>query len=114
MEVIAISKNIQQAPKKIRMVARAVTDLSPQEAVTALRLVKKRAAVPLRKVIQSALANAEHNHNLNPSQLEIKEIEVGQSITRRQPEFRARGRFNWRRRRSSHIRVVLREKETNK
>ena len=111
MEVIAVAKHIPQSPKKIRVVAKAVTDLSPQEAIASLEHVKKRAAQPLRKVIQSALANAENNHDLNPANMEIKEIQVGDSRTRRQPEFRARGRLNWRLNRSSHIRVVLQERE---
>lgn len=107
MEIIAKTTNISQSPKKIRVIARKITDLSVDEALETLKHLPKRAAKPLYKTIRSAVANAEHNESLKKDDLEIKEIEVGQAFVRRAPEFRARGRLNWRRKRSSHIRVVL-------
>jgi large subunit ribosomal protein L22 len=114
MEIIAVAKNIQQSPKKIRVVARKVSRLPLQEALGVLAHIQKKAAQPLYKVLQSAVANATHNQNVSVENLRIKEIEVGQAMMRRWPEFRARGRFNWRKSRSSHIRVVLEADEEEK
>ncbi len=110
MEIIAVARNIQQSPKKIRAVAQQVSRLSVDEALGALSHVQRKAARPLYKVLQSAVANASHNKNLSTDQLKIKEIQVGQAMMRRWPEFKARGRFNWRKSRSSIIRVVLEAK----
>lgn len=107
MNIIAVAKNIPQSPKKIRVVSRRIAGMPVEDALAYLSHLPKKAAQPLYKVIHSAAANAEHNNQLKREQLHIKEINVGQAFIRRKPEFRARGRLNWRRSPSSHIRVVL-------
>lgn len=112
MKVYAVAKNIPQSPKKIRVVARRVSKLSIQDALAMLEILPKRAARPLLKVLQSAVANAVHNNQIDADNLVISDIYVGRGVIRRKPEFRARGRLNWRRSAYSNIRVVLEDTTT--
>src|SRR5690554_2802664 len=115
-QVIAVTKHIRQSPQKIRVVARKVSKLPVDKALAVLAQTPKKAAEPILKTLASAKANAVHNFDIAEDNLQIKEIQVGRAMIRRSPEFRARGRLNWRRKSSSHVRVVLEEiqESTNK
>src|SRR4030067_2897300 len=76
VEISAISKNLRVSPKKVRAVVKNFQGRKAQLAVDSLRFIPKKAAVPLVKVIKSAIANAEHNNKLNAEKLVIKEITV--------------------------------------
>lgn len=110
MEVKASSKFIRMSPKKVRLVATLVRGLDVDEAVTQLRFSKKDAAMPISKLIKSAIANAEENDDLKSNNLFVKEIFVdgGPTIKRWFP--RAMGRATPKRKRSSHINLVLSER----
>lgn len=110
-QIIAVTKHIRQSPQKIRVVARRVAKLPLDKAVAVLEQTPKRAAEPILKTLASAKANAIHNFDIPKEKLFIKEIQVGRGMIRRSPEFRARGRLNWRRSASSNVRVVLEETE---
>lgn len=105
--IIAIGRNIRQSPQKVRLVANWVKDLSLSEAITQLGLSTKRASKSIQKVLESAIANAEHNFKIKKEDLKIKEIQVGPARTLRRVKPRARGKADVIRKRSSHVRVVL-------
>ena len=109
MEVIAESKFIRMSPRKVRLVARAVKKLGPAAALIQLQLMPKRAAKPIAKTLQSALANAIGNAKLQEEKLRIKEILVGEGGRLKRSRAAARGRSRPYVHRSSHIRVVLEE-----
>lgn len=107
MSVRAIAKGVRMSPRKVGVVAALVRGRTVNEALTILEHVPRRSAVPVRKTIQSARANAENNHNFKPDSLTITEISVtaGPRIKRYRPA--AHGRALPFQRRTSHIRVVV-------
>jgi large subunit ribosomal protein L22 len=107
MAVKAIAKGVRMSPRKVGVVAALVRGRSVDDALEILQHVPRRSAVPVRKVIESAKANADHNHNYKPATLQITEITVtpGPRIKRYRPA--AHGRALPFQRKSSHIRVVV-------
>lgn len=107
MAVKAIAKGVRISPRKIGVVAALVRGRTVADAVTILEHTPRRAAVAVKKVVESAQANAEHNHNLKPGTLNIVEISVspGPRLKRYRPA--AHGRALPFQRRTSHIRVVV-------
>jgi large subunit ribosomal protein L22 len=107
MAVKAIAKGVRMSPRKVAVVAALVRGRSVDDALEILQHVPRRSAVPVRKVIESAKANADHNHNYKPATLQITEITVtpGPRIKRYRPA--AHGRALPFQRKSSHIRVVV-------
>ena len=106
-QVKASLNNYRQSPRKMRLVTDLVKGKNALKAVSDLAFVTKRAALPIRKLIQSALANAENNLKLNKDNLIIKKISVdgGKVLKRSMP--RAFGRAAMIRKRTSHINLVL-------
>lgn len=107
MSVQATAKGIRMSPRKVAVVADLVRGRSVADALTILEHTPRRSAMPVRKVIESARANADHNHDYKPDSLNIVEITVssGPSLKRYRPA--AHGRALPFQRRSSHIRVVV-------
>lgn len=107
MPVQAIAKGVRMSPRKVGVVAALVRGRTVADALVILEHTPRRSADPVAKVIASAKANAEHNHNLKPDTLKIVEISVtpGQRLKRYRPA--ARGRALPFQRRTSHIRVVV-------
>lgn len=107
MEVIAKLNSLRMAPRKVRLVASLIRRLPVSIAETQLRFLNKAAALPVLKLLQSALANAEHNFKLEKDKLWISHITVdgGQVIKRFRP--RAFGRAAPIRKRTSHITLKL-------
>jgi large subunit ribosomal protein L22 len=107
MAVQAIAKGVQMSPRKVAVVAALVRGRSVDDALTILSHVPRRSAVPVRKAIESARANADHNHGYKPATLMITEIFVtpGARIKRYRPA--AHGRALPFQKKSSHIRVVV-------
>jgi large subunit ribosomal protein L22 len=110
MEVRAIAKSVRISPRKIRLVADAIRNLSIDEALQLLEAAEKRAAGPLTKTINSAVANAINNAKLERANLTIGSIQIneGQPLKRFHPS--TRGRIHPYKKRGSHIIVVLKEK----
>lgn len=99
--------NYRQSPRKVRAVANAIKGKKVTEAMNALAFIPKVAALPLRKLVLSALANAEHNFKMDKDSLVVKELRVdgGAILYRRMP--RARGTAYPIRKRTSHVTLVL-------
>lgn len=111
VQVKAVARYVHISPRKARLVADFVRGLGVDEALASLRFINKRAAKPIAKVIASAVANAEENLGLSREDLYIAEITADGGPTRPWRRFGARGRFKPIRRRSSHIMVVLEQRE---
>jgi len=109
MEAKAVQKFIKMGPRKLRLVADAVRAKTPQEALEILPFITKRAASPISKVINTAIANARVK-NMDETRLIFKTLEINEGP--RLKRFRAvsRGRAHGYIRQMSHIRVVLTEK----
>lgn len=107
MAVHAIAKGVRLSPRKVGIVAQLVRGRSVTDALTILEHTPRRSAEAVRKVVESARANADHNHNMKPETLRIIEISVtpGQRLKRYRPA--AHGRALPFQRKTSHIRVVV-------
>jgi large subunit ribosomal protein L22 len=107
MSVKAIAKGVSISPRKVSVVAALVRGRTVEEALTILEHTPRRAATPVRKVIESARANADNNHNLKPETLVISHISVtpGPRMKRYRPA--AHGRALPFQRKTSHIFVSV-------
>lgn len=100
------------SPRKVRLVVDAVRGLSVTAAVTRLEFMKKDAALPVLKLIKSAMANAEHNFHLQKDDLIVKTITADGGPTLKRSHARAFGRAAPIRKRTTHINVILAPKES--
>ncbi|HEB49176.1 MAG TPA: 50S ribosomal protein L22 [Desulfobulbus sp.] len=109
METRAVAKYIRISPRKARLVADVVRGMDVDTAITTLRFMPKKAARILRKVIESAVANADQNETIDVDTLYIKSIQIdgGPMLKRFRP--RAMGRATRILKRTSHITVVVDE-----
>lgn len=107
MSVQAIAKGVRISPRKVSVVASLVRGRSVADALVILEHAPRRAATPVAKVIKSAQANADHNHNFRPDSLRITEISVTPGV--RYKRFRpvSRGMAHPYQLRTSHIKVVV-------
>lgn len=105
--VVAHARNIRLAPRKLRLVANLVKRMRAQDAVVQLMFTHKKGAVVVSKLIQSAIANAEHNFSLDPAGLYIASITCDAAAVMRRYMPRARGSASPLNRRMSHLHVVL-------
>lgn len=112
MEYNASAKNIKVSPRKVRLVADSVRDLSIAQALTALMVSRKRGAISLKKALQSAVANAVNNNNAKKDDLKIKEINVTEGIRYKRYHFAGQGRTRPYMKRTSHINVILEDSIT--
>ncbi len=110
MEIIAIQKFEHTAPRKLRLVADLVRKMTPQKALVSLRFAHQAASTPLSKAIQSAMANAKQQ-NLKEEDLVFKSLEINEGPSMKRFHPGSKGRANPYKKRTSHIRVVLSEKE---
>jgi large subunit ribosomal protein L22 len=107
MDVHAYARNIRMSPRKVRLVVDLVRGLSVADADAQLGFFRKAAALPVRKLLQSATANATHNFQLDAGALRIKEIRVDGGPVLKRARPRAMGRSAPIRKRTSHISIVL-------
>lgn len=114
MEIIAVSKSARVAPRKVRLVADAIRKLSIEDALKALSVLRNRGGVPLEKTLKSAVANALANKNLKQEELKIKSIDVLEAPSYKRYHPSTRGRVHPYKRKGSHIKIVLTEKESQK
>ena len=96
--------------QKVRLVVDMVRGKDAVDALETLRFVQKRAALPVRKLLASAVSNAEENFGVSRDDLYVATIFADEAPTRRWRRFGARGRFKPILRRTSHVTVVLRER----
>jgi large subunit ribosomal protein L22 len=109
MRVRAQAKYIRQSPYKVRRVLDLVRGLPVEEARHVLSFTDRRAAGTVRKVLDSAVANAEHNHALDADELFIAQAYADEGPTLKRWRPRARGRATRIRKRTSHITIVVSE-----
>jgi len=109
MEAKAVGNYVRISPQKARLVADTVRGMNVDKAITALRFMPKKGAVILRKIIESAVANASQDDQIDIDNLYIKKLTVddGPSLKRIRP--RAMGRATRIIKRTSHITVILDE-----
>ncbi len=107
MEVKSTYKYARISAFKAREVAREIQGLSVSDALDLMRFTPKKAARLIEKTLKSAVANAEHNNELKPEDLVVKEATIGEGPTIRRFATRARGSSSLIRKRTSHIRIIL-------
>ncbi|WP_144512681.1 50S ribosomal protein L22 [Bacillus sp. FJAT-22090] len=107
----AIAKTVRIAPRKVRLVVDLIRGKQIGEAVAILQLTPKAASPVVEKVLKSAVANAEHNYNLDINNLVVSEIFVDEGPTLKRFRPRAQGRASAINKRTSHITVVVSEKK---
>ena len=107
MSVRAVAREVKMSPRKVGVIVSLVRGRSVADALTILQHTPRRAADPVRRVIESAKANAEHNHNLKPDTLKIVEISVTHGVRVKRFRPAAHGRALPYQKKTSHIRVVV-------
>jgi len=112
IEVQAVAKNVRMTPRKVRLVGAAVKGKQVTQAMAMLRFMPQRAATPILKAVKSAAANAENNFDLDPNDLYVVRVNAGEGRTLRRFRPKARGRVGTILKRSTHITVVVQEKES--
>jgi large subunit ribosomal protein L22 len=116
-EVKAVARHIPMSTRKVRLVVDAVRGMGAGQALDTLRFMPQRAAEPVFKLISSAVANAEENYGLEIDELVVSRIFADEGPRHRKApyggRFAGRGRFRPIVRQSSHITVVLAEREVS-
>ena len=107
MEAYAIAKGVRIAPRKARLVIDLIRGKNVAEADKILRNINKEAARLSRKVLVSAVANAENNLGLNKADLVVKEAVVNEGQTMKRMRFGSRGHVDPIKKRTSHIKIVV-------
>ena len=110
-EALAVGTTIRGSAQKLNLVAALIRGRKAEEAMSILQFSPKAMAIEVRKVLASAIANAENNHNLDVDALVIKEASVGKSISMKRFATRARGRSTRIVKPFSRLRIVVREQE---
>ncbi len=115
MEAKASLKHLRMSAQKVRLIIDVVRKMPVVAALDQLKFINKKAALPVRKLIKSAIANAENTYSLEKSNLFIKEIRADEGVTLKRWMPRAHGRASAIRKRGCHIDVTLAEiKESGK
>ncbi|ATP42202.1 MULTISPECIES: 50S ribosomal protein L22 [Solibacillus] len=107
----AIARTVRIAPRKVRLVVDLIRGKQIGEAVAILRHTPKAASPVVEKVLKSAVANAEHNYELDINNLVVSEIFVDEGPTLKRFRPRAQGRASAINKRTSHITIVVSEKK---
>lgn len=107
MEVQAITRYARMSPKKVREVARVIQGRSATEALELVRFIPRKSARLLAKTLKSAVANAENNNELSVDSLVVKRAVVENGPVLKRFKAAARGSASPRKKRMSHLRIVL-------
>ena len=110
MEVAARLKHARIAPQKCRLVADQVRGMPVEKALQLLAFSPKKAAAIVKKLLESAIANAEHNEGADIDELKVSSIYVDEGPTMKRWRPRAKGRVNQILKRTSHITVTVAER----
>jgi large subunit ribosomal protein L22 len=110
-EAQAIVSNLRVSPRKLNLVAGLIRNVPAAQAVATLTFSKRRIAHQVRKALESAIANAENNHQLNVDRLVVTRAEVGRSIVMRRFHARGRGKASRVEKWFSHLKIVVAERE---
>lgn len=107
MQTIAKLSRIRISPQKMRLVANQIKGLPVDKALDILTFSNKKAAVLLKKVLNSAIANSEHNDGADIDTLNVLNVEVDAGPTMKRLRFRARGRADRIIKRTSHVKLTI-------
>ena len=110
-EAKAVARMLRVSPQKLNLVAQLIRGKKAGDALNILQFSTKAMAVDARKVLASAIANAENNHNLDVDALVVAEASVGKSITMKRFATRGRGKSTRILKPFSRLRIVVREQE---
>ena len=108
-EALAVGTQIRGSAQKLNLVATLIRGRKVEEALNILAFSKKAMAVDVRKVLASAIANAENNHNLDVDSLVVAEASVGKAFTLKRFHARGRGKSSRILKPYSRVRIVVRE-----
>jgi large subunit ribosomal protein L22 len=111
MQAKAVARTVRIAPRKVRLVVDLIRGKQIGEAVAILNLTPKSASPVVEKVLKSAMANAEHNYEMDINSLVITQAFVDEGPTLKRFRPRAMGRASAINKRTSHITIVLSEKK---
>ena len=112
-EAMAVARRLRTGSRKRNLVAQLIRGLPAEKAVVQLSFSPRRISREVKRVLESAIANAENNHNLDVDRLVVAEAYVGKSIVMKRFRPRARGRMGRISKPFSRITVVVREREEN-
>lgn len=110
-EARAVARNIRVSPQKLNLLAKAIRGKSADSALAELTFSRRRVAGEVRKALESAIANAENNHQLDVDRLYVKEASVGKTLVMKRIRPRARGRVGRIHKPFSNLTVVVKERE---
>ena len=110
-EASAFAGAIRSTPRKLNLLAQLIRGKSAQSALAELTFSRRRVAHEVKKVLQSAIANAENNHQLDVDRLYVKEATVGRALVMKRFHARARGRAGRIEKLFSNLTVTVRERE---
>ncbi|HSZ73755.1 MAG TPA: 50S ribosomal protein L22 [Rhizomicrobium sp.] len=110
----AIGRNIRTSPRKLNLVAQSIRGKKAEHALNELTFSPKRVAVQVKKVLQSAIANAENNHDLDVDDLVVTEASVGKNLVMKRFHARARGRGASIHKPFAQITIVVEERREEK
>jgi large subunit ribosomal protein L22 len=113
MEVQALTRYARMSPKKVREVARIIQGRKANEALEYLSLIPRKSAAMIVKTLKSAIANAENNKNLSSDSLVVKSATVDMGPVLKRFKAGARGTAMPRRKKMSHIRIILSDGTSN-
>jgi large subunit ribosomal protein L22 len=111
VESRASLKHARISARKVKIVIDLIRGKDVQEALAILKFTPKAASPLVEKLVKSAIANAENNHNMDADKLYIAEIYANQGATMKRIRAATQGRANRIRKRTSHIEVVLKERD---
>ena len=112
-EAQAVARTIRISPQKLNLVAALIRGKKVDKALAELEFSRKRIASTVKKTLESAIANAENNHDLDVDSLVVAEAYVGKSIVMKRFHARGRGRSSRIEKPFSHLTIVVREVEAN-
>ncbi|WP_170519123.1 50S ribosomal protein L22 [Ruegeria atlantica] len=110
-EAMAKTRMLRTSPQKLNLVAQMIRGKKVEKALTDLTFSNKRVAQEVKKCLQSAIANAENNHNLDVDELIVAEAWVGKNLVMKRGRPRARGRFGKIMKPFSEITIKVRQVE---
>ncbi len=113
-EAKAIARMLRVSPQKLNLVAQLIRGKKVETALADLQFSQKRIAHDVRKCLQSAIANAENNHDLDVDDLVVAEAHVGKALVMKRFHARARGRAGRVEKPFSHLTIVVRQVEAAK
>ncbi|GGI18153.1 MULTISPECIES: 50S ribosomal protein L22 [Bacillaceae] len=111
MQAKAVLRTVRIAPRKVRLVVDLIRGKQVGEAIAILRHTPKTASPVVEKLLKSAIANAEHNYDMDVNNLYIEKVFVDEGATLKRFRPRAQGRASAINKRTSHITIVVSEKK---